>query len=73
MGIHRVSLQFLDDSTKLLIPIAVRISRVKYLIHRVTYQQLYGDIANNMDISHVLYLGRNTSRQVTSLTLHSSC
>jgi hypothetical protein len=45
----------------------VRYSGTKYLTHRITYQSYYGDIidgGNNIDISHILYLGINTARNI---------
>lgn len=42
----------------------VRLSGTKYLTHRVTYQQFFGDLQRRMDISHILYLGKNTARYV---------
>jgi hypothetical protein len=40
----------------------VRFEGTKYLTHRITYQSYYHDILPNMDISHTLYLGINTSK-----------
>jgi hypothetical protein len=46
----------------------VRYKGTKYIIHRLTYQQHWGDLDLSMDISHTLYLGDRTTRLETSPT-----
>lgn len=47
--------------------VAVRYNGIKYLIHRITYQSFYNNIQPNMDISHILYIGRDTTRFVIEI------
>jgi hypothetical protein len=56
----KTSLEYLSPYANTL----VRYNGVKYLLHRVTYQSAHQDLHQNMDISHILYLGRNTARYI---------
>jgi hypothetical protein len=53
----------------MLIEETVRFNGIKYLTHRITYQSYYHNIQSNMDISHILYLGINTSKNINPLHL----
>jgi len=64
MDIPKVSRLFsIFKSTSLTLD-TVRYNNIKYLTHRITYQQHHNDIiiGNGMDISHTLYIGKHTSK-----------
>jgi len=41
----------------------IRYRNIKYLTHRITYQSLHHNI-DTRDVSHTMYLGKNTSRNI---------
>jgi len=49
----------------------VRYKGTKYLTHRLTYQQYWGDLNPTMDISHTLYLGDRTAGYYTTQNLRA--